>query len=136
MGQRRFSERDADSISPNISIIRSCGSTPMLCTESIPPPPLLILYPIPCLSDFHYPYSFGVGRSTRTGVIVIHSPRSTFFYIPPKSTSAPDSKSLIEVLLQDFRNTYTCLWILSIRSTPKRGSFAKELSYYCSKRSM
>ena len=127
MGQRRLYERAADVISPNLFIIHSCGSTPMLCTKSLPPPLQLILFLLPCLSDFRRPSSFSVGRSTHTGVFVIQSPLYTFLCSFPNSAGAPNSTSLIEVVLQECGNTCTSLCILSIRSAPKRGSFAKAL---------
>ena len=136
MGQRRLYKRATGIIFPNISITRSCGSTPMLFTESIRPPPPLILDSIPCLSDFRRSSSFGVGASTHTVVVVIRYPRSTFFCIPPNSSSALNSTSLIDFMLQKCRNTCTRLWILYIRSSQKRGYFEKALSYCRSKQSM
>ena len=47
----------------------------MLCTKSLPlPPPPLILNPLPCLSDFRRPYSFGVGQSTHTSFYLLLKP--------------------------------------------------------------
>ena len=136
MGKKSFSERAADIISPNLSITCSCGFTPMLCTKFFPPLLTLILYPLPCPSNFRRPFSFDVGRSTHNSIIVIQYPISTFFRIHPNSFSAPDSTSSVEVVLQGCKNTCTQLWILSIRSAPDRGYFVKALSYCRSNRSI
>ena len=108
----------------------------MLCTESRSPTPPLILDPFPCPSDSRRPSYFGVGRSTHLGVVVIHFPISTFFCFSPNFASAPNYTFSIEAVLQDCKNTCTRLWILSFRYAPKSGSFAKDLSYCRSKRSL
>ena len=121
MRQRRFSKCASDIISPNLSITCRCGSNLMLCTQYLPPNPSLIQEPLLCPSYFCRPSSFGVGRCTHTGVVVIHSHLSTFFCISTNSASAPDSTSSIEFLLQECRNTCIRLWILSIRSARRGG---------------
>ena len=78
-GMRIFSKSTAPVISPSLSMIRSCRSTPWLNTVSIPPPPPLGLAPIPCPSDLRRPSSFCAGVSTYIGVEFNHSPLSTFF---------------------------------------------------------
>ena len=83
MGKRRFPEHAADISSPNLSIICSCGSIPMLCTVSLPPSLLLIQDPLPCPSNFCRPSSFGVVWSTHTYFVIKHSPLSIFSLIPP-----------------------------------------------------
>ena len=132
-GRRRLSERAAIFMLYILFIFCSCGSTPWL--KIVPPLPIC-LAPNPFLSDFRRPSSFGAGRSTHTGVKVRHSTLSTFFWSPPNSASTPNSTSSITVLLQECRNTCTCLWIQSIKSAPNRGSLAKAFSYCCSKLSM
>ena len=127
MVQRRLSKQNAGIISLNISITLSCGYTLMFCTKSLLPPLQLIRDPLPCTPDLRGPSSFCVDRSTHTGAFVNHYPLSTLFWIPPNSASDHYSTSSIEVVLQECRNTYTCLCILSIKSTPKRGSFRKSL---------
>ena len=108
----------------------------MLCTESCPPLPLLILNPFPCTSELRRTSYFGIGRSAHPGVIVIHSPIYTFLCSSPNSASAPNSTSSIEVMLQECRNTCKRLWTLSIRSSLKSYFFSKALLYCRSKRSM
>ena len=135
-GRRRFSECVAIVMLPIFSIIRSCGSTPWLKIVPPPPPPPLCLATNPFPSDFRSPFSFGAGRSTHTGVEVIHSPLSTFFWIHPNSVSTPDSTFSIDVVLQACRNTCTHLWIRSIKYAPNRVSLANALSYCRSKQSM
>ena len=101
-----------------------------------PPPPPLCLPPNLFMSDLRCLSSFSAGQSTHTGVEVSHYPLSAFFWSPPNSASAPDSTSSISAVLQECRNTCTCLWIQSIRSDPKRGSLAKAFSYCRPKQSM
>ena len=101
--------RAATVMLPKFSIIRICGSTPWLKTvpSQTPRPPCHAPNPFP--SDFRRLSSFGAGRSTHTGVEVSHYPISTLFCSPLNSSSAPESTSLIDFLLQDCRNTCTRL---------------------------
>ena len=98
--RRRFSKCSANVIFPRFSIIRICGLIPWLNIVPPPPPPPLCLAPNPFPSDFRCPSSFYAGRSTHTGVEVIHFPLSTFFWSPPNSVRAPNSTSSIAVVLQ------------------------------------
>ena len=78
-GQQRLSKCAAAVIYPGLSMISSCGSTPLLNTTYLPPPPPLGLALITYPSDFRLPSSLDAGQSIHPSVKVNHSPLSTFF---------------------------------------------------------
>ena len=132
----RFYERSNAVIPPSISVIRRCGSSTLLNTASLLPLPLLGLAPIPYSSDFRSPSSFCAVLSTINNVEVNHFPLSTFLWSPPNSVMDPDSTSSMSVVFQECKNTWTRLWIRSIKSAPKRGSLTRALLYCRLKRAI
>ena len=97
-GQQSFSWRAADINYLNLSIAHSCGSNPLLCTESPSPIPKHVMFLI--ISDFLCPNSFGAGWSTQNGVVGSHFPLSVLFCSDPDLARFPNSTFSISVLLQ------------------------------------
>ena len=119
----------------NFYIILRRGSTSGFLSSSLflcwskPTPPDPPTPQMPPLSDFLFPSVLYDDRSTQAGVVVIRSPLYNHLYNYPNSNSATIYTSSSGILLHEFVNICTCLWILSTISAPKIQSPVKALSY-------
>ena len=119
--------------SQNLSITLRRGSTSGFLASSIflccpkPPSPKP---PLPLLSDFLFLLFFCSGSSAQVwGGGLIHSTLFTRIFSSPNYVSSPSSTFSSDVLLHEFRNTYTIFCIMSMISDPNRWCPEKALPY-------